>query len=159
MSVWYIIDGCNLIERQSRVFDCSRRQALHYLSNLIVYEKPEGSLRNKLTVIIDGQPGISGPGYQADIRFTSGRTADEEIVETVKNSENPSRIIVVTDDKPLRRSVRKKGARFKSTSDFTKKLFKKKSIPVKNSKDKKISDQEAEKINKELRKKWLRKKE
>jgi predicted RNA-binding protein with PIN domain len=153
MSVYYVIDGYNLIETHKDSFPGDLRTSRDHLIEIIHKRKPEGSGRNKITVVFDGQPGVSSPEEkEVDVIFTSGRSADWKIIKLVEGYNNPKQIIVVTDDRAIQRQISLSGAKFMSTVEFMKRLFpKKNNIRVEN--DKKLTSEDIEKINNEFLKK------
>ena len=88
--------------------------------------------------------------------FSKGREADWLIYKIVKTSENPRRIIVVTDDRGIALKVRSTGSDILNTKDFINMLLKKKTSPVKNTEPEKSYNQDS--VTEELKKLWLRRK-
>jgi predicted RNA-binding protein with PIN domain len=158
MSVYYIIDGYNLIETHKEYFPGSSRSARDQLVELIKIKRPEGSGRNKIMVIFDGQPGIDSPKIKnIDVRYTSGKEADWHIKKIVEESSNPRQIIVVTDDRAIRHHVSAKGSKVMYTKDFMKKIFPAQKTKSKEAGKKILTPEEIENINEEfLQKKGLK---
>lgn len=155
MSVHYIIDGYNLIQTQKDFFPGNLEKSRNILLNQIKFKHPEGSSRNKITVVFDGQPGINFPGPKGvDVKFTSGKEADWMIKEMVRKHPNPAQIFLITDDRVLGAQASVSGAAIISTRDFIKKLFPAK---IKNSAkdEKELSFEVKQKINKEFEQIWL----
>lgn len=154
MSVHYLIDGYNLIETHKEYFPGNARGSREQLINLIKTKKPQGSRRNKITVIFDGQPGIAWPAdKEVDVRFTSGKEADWHIKRFVEDNSNPKQIIVVTDDRAIKRHVSSAGARTMTTVEFMQKLFPKQKKQYQDN----VKNLDPEQI-KEINEEFLRKK-
>lgn len=95
--------------------------------------RPQGSLKNKVTVVFDGQPGIwGGPpmaslafggGAASDVQviFAKGRSADEEIKAVVAGSGHRKNMVVVTDDREIQYAVRALGAKVCGVDEFLEK--------------------------------------
>lgn len=156
MSVYYVIDGYNLIETHKEYFPGSIRNSRELLIDLIRSKKPQGSRRNKITVIFDGQPGVESPiDKDVDVRFTSGKEADWYIKRLVEKHHNPRQIIVITDDRAIKRHVSSAGADTMTTVKFMDKLFPKQKQKYQD-KSKNLDPEQIKEINEEfLRKKGL----
>lgn len=123
MSIHYLIDGYNLIETHRDSFPGSLSCARQKLIDRIIAARPQGSIRNRITIFFDGQPGISSPNISGlDVRFTRGRDADWYIKSFVNKHPNPKQLVVVTDDKSIIKETVSSGAKAMSTEDFRKKL-------------------------------------
>ncbi|OGX39796.1 MAG: hypothetical protein A3D87_07320 [Omnitrophica WOR_2 bacterium RIFCSPHIGHO2_02_FULL_50_17] len=85
--------------------------------------RPHGSLKNKVTVVFDGQPGIWGGGAASGVEviFAKGRSADEEIKAVVAGSEHRKNMAVVTDDREIQYAVRALGAKVCGVDEFLEK--------------------------------------
>ncbi|MFW6134718.1 MAG: NYN domain-containing protein [Elusimicrobiota bacterium] len=153
MSVYYIIDGYNLIHCNAEIFSDNIQRARDYLTELIRIKRPHGSPRNNITVVYDGQPGVSSPSAkEIDVRFTSGKEADWMIEKIVKEHLNPKEIIVVTDDKRLRKRIRNYKANWMATEDFISRMKKKLKPPKKS--ESSLSKKEKKVITDEFLKIW-----
>lgn len=130
--------------------------------------RPQGSLKNKVTVVFDGQPGVVGrPEFSVsgpEILFSKGPSADEMIHQIVAQSSNSKNMVVVTNDRRIQYAVRALGAKVNGVQEF---LDKAKGIksrvsrpasetsrPRKESKT--ISYTSAHKITEELKKIWIK---
>ncbi|MFH1416220.1 MAG: NYN domain-containing protein [Elusimicrobiota bacterium] len=155
MSVHYLLDGYNLIETHSGDFPGKLRTARDRLIDLIIEKRPEGSGRNMITLFFDGQPGIDSPREKRlDVRFTSGKEADWHIKKFVDNSDNPRRLIVVTNDKAIIKYVSIKGAKTMSSDDFLSRLFtEKRPAGYRTVSGKNLTSEEMEDINRDFLKK------
>ena len=124
---------------------------------------PQGSRRNRVTVVFDGNEAYAGgDGAQADVRvvFSRGQTADDCIKAIVERARDPKGFVVVSDDKDIKLYVRALGAKVSSVKEFAADLFKRPAKGIKASaaaeSGRKISLVQADKINKELEKIWLK---
>ncbi len=156
MSMVYIVDGYNAMNRsdlfQGGSLKDSRAKFLGYLE----CRRPQGSLKNRLIVVFDGSREVFGQreSYNFEVQFTSGETADDKIKELVSGSARPKTIVVVTDDKALGLSVRSCGARLMSVDEFLSK--KKERVCADDSPG--LNIVQREKITQELKQIWLKKK-
>lgn len=90
------------------------------LIRLLDERRPQGSLRNTLTIVFDGQPGVFGhdSAHTVKIVFSKVGSADDEIKRRVDAASNKSNMIVVTDDRALGYAVKALGAKVSSVADF-----------------------------------------
>jgi len=139
-----------------------RRQFL----SLIEHNRPQGSLRNRLTVVFDGKSEHFGSGSRADfaVVFTSGQSADDEIKRLVAKAERKKQVVVVTDDREIQYYVRALGASVQSVKEFSVRLTSDKSRAKPSAKGstasagrKRISKTLEHKINSEFEELWLKK--
>ena len=127
-------------------------------------ERPQGSVRNQVTVVFDGNSAYFGNMTGGDVRvvFSDGQDADQCIKAIVEDSADQKKIVVVSDDKGIILYVRALGAKVLSVREFAGNLFRqtrrastsKKSLqalPTKN-----IPLVQMDKINKELEKLWVK---
>lgn len=137
------------------------------LIRAIEIHRPQGSLRNKVTVVFDGKHGIYGGHTSASVNivFSHDEPADEVIKRMVDEAKNKKVICVVTDDKGICSAVRTGGADILSVDDFMKRLGITSSPARKRSSGKKVQDRTTKnisntaeyKINKEFKDIWLKK--
>ncbi len=166
MSVHYLIDGYNVILRIPKFSKKSLEESRDSFVRFLEVHKPQGSLRNCVTVVFDGQPDIIGRTDTSFIKvvFTKGESADTAIKKFVEDAANKRNIIVVTDDNEIRFYVRSLGAKILSVIDFFDKVQnqeikesqskkKNKEIELKN-----ISKTFEHQVNQELEDIWLKKK-
>ncbi|MDA3792235.1 MAG: NYN domain-containing protein [Elusimicrobia bacterium] len=158
MALVYIIDGYNLIESHRKYFPGSLYAAREKLINQIKKTRPEGGLRNKVTIVFDGQPGITFPPVKnLDVKFTAGREADCLIEDMVRKSRYPASVIVITDDRRLIRFIKADGAKAEGTVEFIKKLFRLETdSDLSDISLKDIDSDIAQKTTDEFKKKWLK---
>ena len=152
MSRRYILDGYNVLHSTRRWNDLTREaervQFLRYLEN----NRPAGSERNTVTVVLDG--------YAASLRgirlsyarlvFSGDEDADTVIKKMVEELPNPKDAIVVTNDRALRSAVRHAGAQVMACEDFFR-LKEKKAFLRKSDEPDPTS---TESINRELKRLW-----
>jgi hypothetical protein len=132
--------------------------------------RPQGSDRNTVTIIFDGQPGLGGIdmalAMATDVRvvFTQGPSADDHMRAMVEEAVRPSEIICVTNDRDLAIACRHRGAAIWSVEDFMaqghkKDPFKGRRTTGQDHEGKVISHKAANRIDQEMADHWLRKKE
>ena len=121
MALHYLLDGYNIIHKipglDSKKLE-SQRENLIYL---IQARSPQGSRKNAVTIVFDGQPGFGGFDIAAKyprVIFTSGETADDRIKKIVEQAKNKKNIVVVSDDKEIQFYVRSLGAKIMAVADF-----------------------------------------
>ena len=161
MSLQYIIDAYNLINHPA--FKPVSKPALniqHALADFIRLNRLTGSKNNRLILVFDGYP----PALEDIPRqngllcmFSRARQADELIKEVIQDSASPKNIIVVSDDKEVRLTSRFLHAQICNVGDFIrgKKDNKTATDAQLAAADFKLSYAKMEKINAELRQKWL----
>lgn len=154
MSLHYLIDGYNLIQSKPDYFPDSIRSARRHLVEAIAENRPQGSVRNTITVFFDGQPGVSSPPEKkVKVVYTSGAEADDYIEREVLKSPRPAEMVAVTNDKLLRKKVKAAGGRYMALDEFIPRLFPphKKKEPFTESG---ITPSLQNKITGDLKKKW-----
>jgi predicted RNA-binding protein with PIN domain len=154
MSAHYFIDGYNLLHSTDRWADIPRKQQREKFLRFLDEERPTGSERNLVTVVLDG--------YSVDLEklrwsllqviFSGDRDADTVIKEKVDALPHPRSAIVVTNDRDIRNWVRRKGAKVMSCEDFLK-LGQSKKTSVKKPPDS-LDPETAHHINTELERLW-----
>ena len=157
MSVHYIIDGYNVVKQIPHLTLKKLRSAREGLIGLIRKYKLTGSSKNEVTIVFDGQKDIVVPRtkIEFDVYFTNGESADDRIKKIIKTSSNPSRLIVVTDDKEIIFFARNHRAVTSSVSEFLSKILKTKNIEGDVEKKLELSSNIAREITEELKKIWL----
>jgi predicted RNA-binding protein with PIN domain len=87
--------------------------------------------QDRVILICDGTPSDDAPsGTRYQTVFTGGtRTADEEIMERVRQSSAPRSILVVTSDREIIKSIRKRGAQQLGSSAFLQMLVEDSHVP------------------------------
>ena len=162
----FIIDGYNVIknDKYSHLFESKTlEKSRNNLLNFIYINKPQGN--NDITIVFDcrNKNPYEFDGYSTStvigtrIIFSDGQLrADDVIVELVENSKNSSNIMVVTNDKGIKRRIGGSGAKIKSVEDFILKGLK--NIKKTDNISKIEQKDNFEQINEEFLEKWLNKK-
>ncbi len=161
MSLQYIIDAYNIINNPQ--FKPTTKSVLNIqqaLTDFIRLNRLSGSKNNNVILVFDGYP----PGGQ-DIPEDRGLVcvfsrmieADELIKKIVEESAQPRNIIVVSDDKAVQIMSRFLHAQVCGVAEFICGKKSSKFVPAKGSDatDFKLSYSKMQKINAELKKKWL----
>ncbi|MDP8264991.1 MAG: NYN domain-containing protein [Candidatus Aceula lacicola] len=156
MSVHYLIDGYNAVHRIPNLLKDSLQESRNNLVGFIENNRPQGSVKNLVTIVFDGQPGIAAHVYGLipKVLFSENETADEAIKRIVEKSDLKKNIVVVTGDKEIQFYVRQLGAKVLSVEDFfLRKLDNKRKVDF----HKPIANTEEYRINQELKEVWLKK--
>ena len=167
MSLHFLLDGYNIIKqvqplKKIRILK-EARSKLFSMASASHFNRAEN---NRITLVFDGREDLNlcsmSSAGKIRIIFSRGESADEVIKRLLQDSSRPGNITVVSDDKPLIYFIKSCGGKgmpvadfFKEFSENTKsgssnKLKKKNSLTPKA----KLSYQEQESINRELRKIW-----
>jgi len=126
----------------------------------IQYGCPQGSLKNNVTIVFDGKPGMRMPRAPMNLKiiFSNSESADDRIKKIVHQAKNKKEIFVVTDDRDIQYSVRSQGAKIIGVKEF---LSKKSLIRKKESKlisSKKVTGHVEGQITSEMYDIWIDKK-
>ena len=161
MSLQYIVDAYNLINHPA--FKPVSKPALniqHALVDFIRLNRLTGSKNNGVVLVFDGYPPRSEDipcqnGWLC--MFSRTKEADELIKEIIQDSASPKNIVVVSDDKEVRLSSRFLQAQICKVEEFIcgKQDNKSATYAKLATVDFKLSYAKMQKINAELRKKWL----
>lgn len=132
MSLHFILDGYNIIKSGSTGLFSARtlEEQRTRLLTLIRERRPQGSQNNQVTVVFDSrtvQPewvdsGSVSTVWGIRVMFSGGTTADETIQRLVEEAERAAEIVIVSNDRGIRRLVGGLGARFMSVEEFVRKL-------------------------------------
>ena len=157
--VHYIIDGYNVVKQLQFLTDKKLKDGRDGLVRLLQTERPQGSIKNRVTIVFDGNseslmPTSIKEKYNIEIIFSDDEIADDKIKRLVKKSANPRNICVVTDDRELRDAVKMYGAKPLHVNEFIKP---KEVIKYPGRNEKIIKIEERQKITQELKKIWLQK--
>src|SRR3989338_7411471 len=108
MSLWYILDGYNIVKQVPALNLKKLRGGRESLVSLIEIYRPQGSMKNAVTIVFDGQEGISHQGKSSFVKvvFSQNESADEKIKNLIAACKRKKETIVVTDDRALQFSVR-----------------------------------------------------
>ena len=123
MSLHYLLDGYNIIKKTPSLASKKLEEGRQGLISLIENRQPQGSMKNTVTIVFDGQPGMLGRELSGTVKvfFTSHETADERIKHVVAKAPNKKIFIVVTDDREIKYYVRALGAKVLSVKEFLEK--------------------------------------
>lgn len=153
MALHYILDGYNITNKlfNSNSLEKSRDKLIHHIRN----KRPQGSLRNEVIVVFDGNPEVIG--YSMNVRpveviFAHKLSADDYIIRLIQKSSNPKNIIVVTDDNGIKERAKLLNARSSAVNGFFFKQNKNRSSPRGLSEKPSPWSQEAKEIEEELKK-------
>ncbi|MEA3369635.1 MAG: NYN domain-containing protein [Candidatus Ratteibacteria bacterium] len=155
MSLHYILDGYNIIH-QVQFAGRQLKDERERLIRFIEIFRPQGSRKNKVTVVFDGKKDIFSPPIRSEIKvvFTRNESADEWIKRFVEETIQPKQCLIVSDDKEIRFFVRALGAKVISVNEFVDKV-RKKIQPAKTG-EMPLSSEKAREITKELERIWLK---
>lgn len=158
--VCYILDGYNIINQIDEFLNTPLVYQRELLIKFLVQRKPQGSYKNKVVIIFDGNPEVGVckyenlRSYNIEVIFTSYQTADDKIKQIVKNLKDPKNFVVVTNDKEIRYYVRYYGVKVLSVEEFIK--IKSTKVKQKHFSEEKsqISSEDIQKINNEIKQKF-----
>lgn len=160
MSLQYIIDAYNLINHPAfRPIGKSALNIQQTLADFIRFKKLAGNTNNSVVLVFDGYP----PAFEDIPRdnnlfciFSRAKEADELIKKILEASSFPKNIVVVSDDKEVQLTTKFLRAQIRSVKEFICGKENSKTIGAKLGEvDFKLSYAKMQKINAELRKKWL----
>lgn len=159
MSVHFILDGYNVIKKTPVLADKSLRDGRTALVRLLELKRPQGSPRNKITIVFDGQSGVFSPLYETGhvkVVFSSAGSADDRIKRMVEESDHRKCMTVVTDDRAVRFYVRALGAGVLGVGEFLGRVLPQgRPSSGRAHSDKVIPGHLEEKINREFKDVWL----
>lgn len=162
MSVHYLLDGYNILHQMPLFDTFSLEDKREAMLQWIERARPQGSLKNKVTVVFDGKFGIVGrtPSSFVEVVFSQDESADEKIKSILARIQNRKNTVVVTNDRAIQYAVRALGAKFLSVKEF---LSHAKESPAKKSSStqgqteaRKVTDVTAYQITAELKEIWLK---
>ena len=112
----YLIDGNNLIYALA---DAGRQVGRGGLCKLLALLPA----RESVTVVFDGPPPPEPMARQIEqtgitVQYSSGRPADEAIIEHIGANSAPRRLAVVSTDREIRRSARRRRCKSVTSEDF-----------------------------------------
>ena len=158
MALHYVLDGYNVIHQLPPLADLGPEDSRTGLIRMLQTLQPQGSFRNEVTVVFDGQT-VNVPPQSPGIRvlFSYEETADDVIKRLVDDAKNVRSLVVITDDRAIRYYSRAAGAGIKSVKEFFGSMKVKTSGPG-TSDRKTISQSQEYGITQEMAQIWLRKK-
>jgi predicted RNA-binding protein with PIN domain len=165
MTLHFFLDGYNIVKAETGGFSgCGsleeqRNGLLRFLQN----GRPQGSPRNRVTVVFDGPadvPAIGASPYERlagniDLVFSEGETADEKIVRLVQDCRHDDEVVVVSNDRGLRRVLGGSGAKFLAVEEFLARA-RRPAASSGGSVEKKLDSGAVDDITQELKKRWLK---
>ena len=162
MSLNYLLDGYNIIKHIPRLAQKRLEDSRESLIRLIETYRPQGSPQNSVTIVFDGQEGLIGGETQSGCVktiFSSGESADDRIKKIVSRAEHKKRIVVVTNDKDIKFSVRAQGAAVLTVDEFMERMHPPKKRASSSTETKNISQTLEYQITQEMEQIWLKKDE
>jgi predicted RNA-binding protein with PIN domain len=118
MPYWF--DGNNLIGQSAAIAMADSRARKAFLSTLTSYHRSGGG---KFLVYFDGDdPDRSASPPGVSIRYSAPLSADEAILQRLREARNAAEIIIVTNDRELLIRCRNKGASVLTWREFTTKM-------------------------------------
>jgi len=158
MSLLYIIDAYNIINHPS--FKPAGKQNFNVQKSLLEFIRSRrltGSAKNKIILVFDGYP-PAGEDFcrQEGVLFVFSRkiSADELIEKLISESAHPGNIVVVSDDRQVQITARSLRANTCGVAKFN--ADKPERVkPNDDSEETKVSYVKMQKINEELKQKWL----
>jgi len=161
MATHYIIDGYNVLKQIAYLSEKKLRRGREELIRYIEVYRPQGSIKNKVTIVFDGSPDVNPMRQRkssvAEVIFTKGKTADEMILKMIEQSSSPKRIVVVTDDKELKFGAKALNANAIAVKDFIGRHKKKRvKVQPKLLEKPSLGSKVSQEIIEELKKIWLK---
>jgi predicted RNA-binding protein with PIN domain len=150
VSLHYLIDGYNLLYALPDIPPGPWPTKREIFLALLMKSQLQG--HNRMSVIFDNREGGGSKSQKGAIEviYTSGETADDWIIQHVREVKNPRICVVVSDDQGIRRLIRGTGAKWIPTKEFLKPPPPAKKVPVQGP-----GTAESEEITEEFKKKWL----
>ncbi len=153
----YLIDGYNVIHQMAQLRTKRLRSQREEFIRFLETAQMTNRRFKDLTVIFDGQSDVSAPRMHSAIKitFSRGGCADKKIKEIVESSNFARDIAVVSDDREVRSYIGSLGAKKVSVKEFLKTVcssFGRRDVF-------KLDETEAKKINRELERVWLERKD
>jgi predicted RNA-binding protein with PIN domain len=157
MSLHFALDGYNIIHTVPEFSSQDHCAAIQRLLHFVAINRPQGSARNAVSVFFDGYPppGVGAAPGGVSVVFSGETTADDKIQQLAGRCRNPKVLIVVTDDRDLRRSVKGCGAKVMAVDEFMRKGMDS-AQPSSAALKPGLAVTEAMKITTELKRLWLK---
>jgi len=125
MPYWF--DGNNLIGQSAAAAGADPRVRNEFLSTLSAYHRSGGG---RFLVYFDGDdPHRSAAPPGIAVRYSAPFSADEYIFRRLQEIQNPSEVIVVTNDRGLMSRCKGAGAATLSWSEFSSKMSSRSALP------------------------------
>jgi len=160
MSRHYLIDGYNVVRHPA--FSGSGNDERNALLSCIVNRRLCGSINNRVEVFFDGNPpsfGWQSPYSAVHVVFSGDHSADDEIISRVASSARPRSFCVVSADGRIVSAARACGAQIMDPADFLTAGPKKGPHNREKEEQRPVTPVQRERINEELGRLWLKKKE
>lgn len=128
-----------------------RNALIHFVES----RRPQGSLKNRITIVFDGREDMFGfAGTQTvQVVFSQGESADQKIKSMLEHSRRPKSVIVVTDDREIQVYAKRLQATVSSVRQF---LSAKERFSKSRKQDKDLSHGDIKQINDEFEQIWLK---
>ncbi len=158
MSLYFIIDGYNLIKQTSVLNKIKLKDSRLALIRFLSVYRPQGSLNNQVTVVFDGESGdfYSRRIQNIEVIFSRSQSADEKIKMLIRKAHNPKNVVVVTNDREIRSYVCGCQGQIRTVEEFLAKFLGPEN-PKQDDDKPELSPYEAGKITDELKGIWLSK--
>jgi predicted RNA-binding protein with PIN domain len=164
MALHYILDGYNIIKSgiNPSLSKGSLEEQRNRLISLVRDHQLQGSPSNAVTIVFDGPAtiphliGVSSRCHVGNIEiiFSEGVSADARIEEIVSECRRPSDLLIVSNDRGIRRRIGGTGAKVMEVAAF---LFRAQRDGNTHQKHGIDNDNAVmDNINEEFRKKWLK---
>ena len=164
MALSFFLDGYNIVKQVEEfsqlAIDVGRERLIRSIEKM----KPHGSMRNTVTIVFDGRPGMVSPKLSTTVSvlFSYEQSADEKIKALVAQADNPRNVVVVTNDREIQSYVRGLGAVIWTVADFMNKMKgaseqHRPKVQQRRHDSKVISKSVEHKINLEFERIWLEK--
>jgi len=122
--LYYILDGYNILKQVHHITGVKLTQGRESFIKFLI----KGFSKQKMTVVFDGFPRLEEKLHKFSsirIKFSRKKAADDIIREIVKGSEIKSQLVVITDDRELRESLRRFRVKGEKVNEFFKRCYNK----------------------------------
>jgi predicted RNA-binding protein with PIN domain len=108
--------SCQIPALSQQKLEDQRKQLVRWVE----LQKPQGSLKNCVTIVFDGKGGIWSRADPSTVKvqFSKDESADSAIKRIVARSHNKKNIVVVTNDREIQYAVCALGAKINSVEEF-----------------------------------------
>ena len=118
--LWFIIDGYNVIKQHKKLKRLNISEARQQLKAITLRQ----IAANKATLVYDGSSLHStNPIREKSLVeevFSRGESADDYIKRIIKKAENPSQMVIITDDREIQHFAKQYKIKFESVKTFLK---------------------------------------
>ncbi|MCA9400774.1 MAG: NYN domain-containing protein [Candidatus Omnitrophica bacterium] len=164
MSLQYLLDGYNIIHQIPQLSKGDLDQQRLALIRYLEVRRPQGGIRNQVTIVFDGKPGMHGCPSSSAVQcvFSQSESADDRIKKMVERAGNPKQYVIVTNDREIQYAVKANGAKVLSVQEFFKREHGQRSQKIrgdsKETKKRYVPKNQEMAINEELLDVWVKKK-